>query len=299
MGQRDNSNSKKKRLKLPPRLRLGLLLLAAVLLIAVCLVPDTSREVGVSRAEFIFFDVGQGDAALVRTQDACVLIDTGTNLSEDKLIAELKALGVERIDCLSLTHAHEDHIGGADRILREFEVEAVIARDTGETDVVTRRFWEALAENGATLYTPTGITTYRLGELTLDVIVPFEEAQTEGNDNSLILRVAFGETTFLYMGDAESDTEARLLAAFGEGDMLDCDGLKLGHHGSKSSSDPAFLQAVTPQVAVVSAGAGNGYGHPHERVLADLAALDCTCLRTDTMGTIRLISDGRTLWQGE
>lgn len=283
------------RLRLTPAWRRGLLLLVAALLVAVCLVPDTTRAVRPGTAEFIFFDVGQGDAALVRTETACILIDTGTNLSEDSLVAELKQRGIRRIDCLLLTHAHEDHIGGADRILREFEVGAVIARDTGETDVVTQRLWEALRESGAPLYTPAGITTYRLGGLWLDVMVPCADPQAEGNDNSLILRVGFGETHFLYMGDAESDTERRLLEVLGSSDLLDCDGLKLGHHGSKSSSEPAFLQAVSPQYAVASAGAGNSYGHPHARVLTDLEELGCTCLRTDTRGTVLLVSDGRTL----
>lgn len=280
----------------PPLLRRGLVALALALLVILCLIPGDGAEVAPDTAEFIFFDVGQGDASLIRTEEVCILIDTGTNLSEDKLVAELERLGISRIDCLLLSHAHEDHIGGADRILREFDVETVIARETGETDAAAQYLWEAIRESQAELYTPTGVTTYRLGELWLDVVVPFAEAQTEGNDNSLILRVRYGDVSFLYMGDAEEPTEERLLSAFGTTDYLQCDGLKLGHHGSKSSSGEAFLRAVSPQVAVASAGAGNSYGHPHERVLADLSALGCTCYRTNEQGTIRLITDGRELW---
>lgn len=203
------------------------ILLAAVLVL--CLVPDDSRAVAPGTAEFIFFDVGQGDASLIRTESGCVLIDTGTNLSEDTLAASLEWLGVRRIDCLILTHAHEDHIGGADRILRDFDVRAVIARDTGETDAATRRLWDAVRASGAEQVTPAGITTYTVGGLCLDVAVPFAEPQSAGNDNSLIVRVRFGETTFLYMGDAEAATEQVLLARLADGDFLDCDGLKLGH----------------------------------------------------------------------
>ena len=227
-----------------------------------------------------------------------MLIDTGTNLSEDTLAASLEWLGVRRIDCLILTHAHEDHIGGADRILRDFDVRAVIARDTGETDAATRRLWDAVRVSGAEQVTPAGITTYTVGGLCLDVAVPFAEPQSAGNDNSLIVRVRFGETTFLYMGDAEAATEQVLLARLADGDFLDCDGLKLGHHGSDSSSGSAFLRAVSPRYAVASAGGGNSFGHPHARVLADLEALDCTCLRTDASGTVVLVSDGRTLRVG-
>ena len=143
--------------------------------------------------------------------------------------------------------------------------------------------------------TPAGITTYTVGGLCLDVAVPFDEPQSAGNDNSLIVRVRFGETTFLYMGDAEAATEQVLLARLADGDFLDCDGLKLGHHGSDSSSGSAFLRAVSPRYAVASAGGGNSFGHPHARVLADLEVLDCTCLRTDASGTVVLVSDGRTL----
>ena len=272
------------------------ILLAAVLVL--CLVPDDSRAVAPGTAEFIFFDVGQGDASLIRTESGCVLIDTGTNLSEDTLAASLEWLGVRRIDCLILTHAHEDHIGGADRILRDFDVRAVIARDTGETDAATRRLWDAVRASGAEQVTPAGITTYTVGGLCLDVAVPFAEPQSAGNDNSLIVRVRFGETTFLYMGDAEAATEQVLLARLADGDFLDCDGLKLGHHGSDSSSGSAFLRAVSPRYAVASAVGGNSFGHPHARVLADLEALDCTCLRTDASGTVVLVSDGRTLRVG-
>lgn len=272
------------------------ILLAAVLVL--CLVPDDSRAVAPGTAEFIFFDVGQGDASLIRTESGCVLIDTGTNLSEDTLAASLEWLGVRRIDCLILTHAHEDHIGGADRILRDFDVRAVIARDTGETDAATRQLWDAVRVSGAEQVTPAGITTYTVGGLCLDVAVPFAEPQSAGNDNSLIVRVRFGETTFLYMGDAEAATEQVLLVRLADGDFLDCDGLKLGHHGSDSSSGSAFLRAVSPRYAVASAGGGNNFGHPHARVLADLEALDCTCLRTDAGGTVVLVSDGRTLRVG-
>lgn len=279
-----------------PLLRRGLVVLAVAALVLLCLIPGDGAEVAPDTAEFIFFDVGQGDASLIRTEEVCILIDTGTNLSEDKLVAELERLGVSRIDCLFLSHAHEDHVGGADRILREFDVKAVIARETGETDAAAQSLWEAIRESQAELYTPTGITTYRLGELWLDVVVPFAEAQTEGNDNSLILRVRYGDVCFLYMGDAEEPTEERLLSAFGTTDLLQCDGLKLGHHGSKSSSSEAFLRAVSPQVAVASAGAGNSYGHPHERVLAELSALGCTCYCTNERGTIRFVTDGQELW---
>lgn len=280
----------------PPLLRRGLVALGVAALVLLCLIPGTDAEVAPGTAEFIFFDVGQGDASLIRTEEICILIDTGTNLSEDKLVAELDRLGVSRIDCLFLSHAHEDHVGGADRILREFDVKAVIARETGETDTAAQSLWEAVRESQAELYTPTGVTTYRLGELWLDVVVPFAEAQTEGNDNSLILRVRYGDVSFLYMGDAEEPTEELLLSAFGTTDFLRCDGLKLGHHGSKSSSSEAFHRAVSPQVAVASAGAGNSYGHPHERVLTDLSVLGCTCYCTNQQGTVRLVTDGRGLW---
>ena len=132
----------------------------------------------------------------------------------------------------SSTHAHEDHIGGADRILRDFDVRAVIARDTSETDAATRRLWDAVRVSGAEQVTPAGITTYTVGGLCTDVAVPFAEPQSAGNDNSLIVRVRFGETAFLYMGGRRGGDRAGIACASADGDFLDCDGLKLGHHGS-------------------------------------------------------------------
>lgn len=269
--------------------------LTFIVMLGVCMVPDHSRAVTGGTAEFWFFDVGQGDASLIRTESGCILIDSGTNLSEDALVAQLRQLDIRRIDCLILTHAHEDHIGGADRVLQAFDVPVVMFRDTGETDAVTCRLRDAIRESGSDLVCPAGVTTYAMGELYLDVIVPFAEPQAAGNDNSLIVRVRFGETVFLYMGDAEAASERVLLAHFFDGDFLNCDGLKLGHHGSDTSSTPEFLRAVSPQYAIASDGAGNSFGHPHERVLADLAAGGCTCLRTDEHGTILLVSDGERL----
>lgn len=266
-----------------------------VALLIVCLVPDHSHDVGPDTAEFIFFDVGQGDASLIRTEAGCVLIDAGTNLSEDRLSAELKRLGIERIDCLLLTHAHEDHIGGADRMLRDFDVKTVIARDTEGIDAASRAVWNAVRSCGAEVVKPKGITTYAVGGLILDVIVPFGEVQSDGNDSSLVVRVSYGDTAVLYMGDAEAATEKTLLTQLTDGNFLRCDGLKLGHHGSDSSSCTEFLHAVSPHYAVASAGAGNSFGHPHGRVLSDLSEIGCICLRTDLNGTVTLISDGESL----
>lgn len=198
------------------------ILLAAVLVL--CLVPDDSRAVAPGTAEFIFFDVGQGDASLIRTESGCVLIDTGTNLSEDTLAASLEWLGVRRIDCLILTHAHEDHIGGADRILRDFDVRAVIARDTGETDAATRRLWDAVRASGAEQVTPAGITTYTVGGLCLDVAVPFAEPQSAGNDNSLIVRCASAKQPSSTWETPRRRPSRYCLARLADGDFLDCDG---------------------------------------------------------------------------
>jgi competence protein ComEC len=152
--------------------------------------------------------------------------------------------------------------------------------------------------------------TVTLGDVSITVLGPGDEAASDtetagsesgddGNDGSMIIRVDYGQVSALYTGDAGAEEEAWLLDTWQESGQLDCDILKLGHHGSSSSSTEAFLGAVTPAFGVVSAGAGNSYGHPSASVLYRLEEMGISCLRTDIQGAVRLVTDGETLWLEE
>lgn len=286
----------------------------AVLLLLLCLVwftlPGCTTEKATSSGQvtFHFIDVGQGDASLITTPAGNILIDAGTNEAELSLGSYLELCGITEIDYLLLTHPHEDHIGGADMILSRFPVDTVIMTGAQADSVVAQRLYEGIEKAGCRVLTATPGLTLTLGDVRITVLGPGEEAMAEtgtavadggedGNDSSMIIRVDFGQVSALYMGDAEAEAEAWLLDTWQDSGLLDCDILKLGHHGSASSSTEAFLRAVTPAFGIVSSGAGNPYGHPAASVLCRLEEMDITCLRTDTGGPVRLTTDGKTLWQ--
>lgn len=245
--------------------------------------------------EFHFIDVGQGDAALIRTEVGNVLIDAGTNASEEALIAYLKAEGVKELAYAVFTHPHEDHIGGADAVLEYCDVEKVILPDATATTKVFERMMDAIEAEGADLIMAKPEATYRVGDLKLTVLAPIGKDYKDVNNESVVLRAAFGDTSVLFTGDAEDVSEEEMLQRYGKGDPLDCDLLKVGHHGSDSSTTEAFLKTVSPEYAVISCGEGNDYGHPKQSILQRLEAEDVTYWRTDLEGSIVVVSDGEKL----
>ena len=247
------------------------------------------------QVEFHFIDVGQGDAALIRTEAGNVLIDAGTNDAEDELVAYLKAEGITELAYAVFTHPHEDHIGGADAVLEYCKVENVILPEVTATTVVYNRMMTAIEAEGATVIIAVPEATYTVGDLKLTVLGPIGSNYKDMNNDSVVLRADFGESSVLYTGDAEDVSEKEMVEKFRLSGKLDCDLLKVGHHGSENSSTDVFLDAVTPELAVISCGEGNKYGHPTQEALARLDARNVTYWRTDLLGSIVIISDGETL----
>ena len=267
------------------------------------------RPITDGQAEIHFIDVGQGDCILIRTVDQTVLIDAGTDLSEDTLHSYLAAGGVSEIDLLVCTHPHEDHIGGADRILEAFDVKRILMPEVSVQTVTFEKLTEAINAEGAILEHPVPGDSFALGDLQFTVLAPtdsqffFDDSLSDSiddgdaNDSGIVLRLDYGTTSFLFTGDAEESTEASMLESYPIW-KLDCDVLKLGHHGSNTSTSEEFLQAVSPQWAVISCGAGNDYGHPHREILNRLldSGLDEAAIkRTDRDGNILFITDGTTI----
>ncbi len=249
-----------------------------------------------STVEFHFIDVGQGDAALIRTPDGNILIDAGTNASEDELRAYLDALGIKEIAYAVFTHPHEDHIGGADMILHTYKVGQVILPDATATSVTFERMMDAIEAgveaNGTVVKQATPGYTFSLGSLKCEVLAPIATSYTGMNNYSVTLRVDYGDTSVLYTGDAEIASESEMLDRYRLTGELDCDLLKVGHHGSDTSSGKDFLDAVSPVYAVISVGEGNSYGHPVQAILARLEAVGATVSRTDREGNIVFTSIG-------
>ncbi len=243
-------------------------------------------------AVFHFIDVGQADAALICTSDGNVLIDAGMQASEADLKAYLKAQGIETIDYAVFTHPHEDHIGGADMVMKNFDVKNVILPDKTATTKTYTNMMEAIEESGAKVITAKPDATYSVGDLKLTVLAPIKGGYSDLNNYSVVVRVDFGGASAMFTGDAEGVSEEEMLSRYGLSGKLDCDLLKVGHHGSKSSTTQAFLDQVSPSVAVISCGKGNDYGHPETEILNRLDKKKITYYRTDLEGSIVFSTDG-------
>lgn len=241
-------------------------------------------------AYFYFFDVGQGDAAAVVTRRGCILIDAGTNASEDTLRMQLIRAGIDRIDIAIFTHPHEDHIGGADMVLTEFEVDEVIMPERGSSTKTFSQLSEAIEASGARLCYAEPGDTREVDGMRLTILFADDETVDE-NDMSAVVMIEYGDTSAIYTGDAGTGAEKMILDGYPR-ELLACDILKVGHHGSSTSSSAEWLGALSPRFGVISCGEGNDYGHPHAAVLSRLKSVGATVMRTDLEGKILLVSDG-------
>ncbi len=246
--------------------------------------------------EVSFFDVGQGDAIFIESPSGIqVLIDSGRDNSVLRELGWAMSYYDREIDVVISTHPDADHVGGFPAVFKNYEVETYI--DTG-----------AVVDSGA--YITTESLVDREGSVEIEahrgmildlgagvyLKTLFPEKVISGvppNNSSIILKLEYGETSFLLTGDAPESVEDYLVRL---GDDLDADVLKVGHHGSKTSSSKMFLEAVTPTYSIISAGENNGYGHPHQVVLDSLAQLNTKILATYEDGTITFLSDGENLW---
>lgn len=246
-------------------------------------------------------DVGQSDAVLLSQGEHHLLIDCGTALARNDLLGELSYLGVDGLDYLLLTHLHEDHIGNARVLLERYPVGALLTSAAESEDAVAKITYGAAAETDCPHTVLRKGDSFSLGDASCEVLFAADDADDEPNNGSVVLRVQYGETVLLFTGDAEAALEETLLYYYPDG-RLDCDFLKVGHHGSDTATTDRFLAATTPHFAAISCGKENEYGFPHKRVLQSLAKYGAVVARTDISGTLIYESDGVALrfyeWQG-
>ncbi len=251
--------------------------------------------VGDGSARFYFIDVGQGDSILIKTNAGDVLIDAGPSASEDELVRYLESVGVDDIEYLVLTHPHSDHIGGADAILEKFDVKRVILP---ETDCSTNMYLKVLGlieKEKCEAIISKALDTYTLGELKMTLLAPNGVTYEGYNDYSVVIRAEMGNSSVLLTGDAEKISENEMLKNIPRS-LLRCDVLKVGHHGSTTSTTGSFFDAVSPEYAVISCGKNNDYGHPHREIISLLDGLSDAgkLYRTDVSGTVIFDTDGNT-----
>ena len=240
-----------------------------------------------------FIDVGQGDSILIHSNGYSALIDTGATQSENDLCMDLKDGGIERIDVLMLTHLHSDHTGGTRKILENFSVESLILPEisTFSDGLSYAQFAiNHLTKLGKSVFTATQGMNFKIGDFTLTVLCCYDMA--EENNRSIVCMAEIYGIKFLLTGDAEKKTENALIS---DGINVDCDVLKLGHHGSNTSTGEKFLKFSTPSYAVISVGEGNSYGHPHKDVINALNERQIQIFRTDKQGDITFFIENGNL----
>lgn len=237
-----------------------------------------------------FLDVGQADATLLVHDDVSVLIDAG-HWERADVPRHLDAHDVDRLDLVVITHPHADHIGQFALVMDAVEVEEVWWSAGVTTTRTFERAVDALEDSDAAYEEPRAGDTTQIGDVRIDVLNPASDADPDDlHASGLAVRIALDDVSFLFTGDIESDTEARMAAT----SSVSATVLQLGHHGSSTSTSEGFLEAVGPELAIASVGADNGYGHPHREVVARAGAAGIELLRTDEEGTITVTTDGQS-----
>ena len=260
-----------------------------------------TAEPGIKRSDCLsvhFIDVGQGDCIYVRTPDGTgMLIDAGENGSSGKVLSYLDRYGSRTLSYVVATHPHSDHVGSLDEVISGCTVKNVVmprlsAGNTPATTTYSNLLTAVKQSKAKTIAAKPGMI-FDLQTASCTILSPSKQSDNL-NDMSVVLRLDYGDTSFLFTGDAERAAEKEMLDGK-YATLLHVDVLKLGHHGSNTSTSAAFLKAVDPAYAVISCGAGNDYGHPHRETMQKLAKTDIEVLRTDRQGSIRFYSDGKQL----
>ena len=241
-----------------------------------------------STFEVHFLDVGQGDAELIICDDHAMLIDGGSNSEAQFIYSYLDKLDIDYLDIIIATHAHEDHVGGLSAALNKADVGVVLSPVADYDSETFNDFVKYVNERGKEITVPNEGDEYQLGSATVTILglLPYAD---DPNETSIICRVDYYDTSFLFTGDAEYSAEKNVLS---NGSNLSADVLKVAHHGSDTSTMYSFLNAVLPTYSVIEVGADNSYGHPDSTTLDKLEQAESEVYRTDLNGTITMVSDG-------
>ena len=254
-------------------------------------IPSEIPLSGRSSFTIHYIDVGQADASLVLCDGKTMLIDGGNVADSSLIVAYLKKLNIDYLDYIVCTHAHEDHVGGLSGALSVARAGVVYAPQTETNSKAYNNFLRKVSEQNLRITHPTIGSCITLGNSNIQFIGPISEATSDLNNSSIVLKITYGDTSFLFTGDAEREEEQTLLGK----EMLESDVLKVGHHGSDTSTSYPFLREVMPEYAVISVGKSNSYGHPTETVLSRLRDADVKVYRTDLQGDIIVRSDGENI----
>lgn len=245
-------------------------------------------QIDSSKLNILFFDVGQADCILILNKGKSVLIDAGNSGDGELVVNGIKALGIEKIDYVIGTHVHEDHIGGMSDIVNSFDIgEFYLPYNETTTTTYYKKLLTSLIEKKESIVEINVGDKFAIEDAKFEVMAVDNSELENANNTSIVLELEYGNQKYLFMGDAETEVEEARK-------WNDVDVLKVGHHGSNTSTSQEFLNQVLPEISVISVGEGNSYGLPKDKILTRLEKIGTTIYRTDKDGTIQLISDGNT-----
>ena len=235
-----------------------------------------------------FIDVGQADSILIRNEDKTMLIDAGTNEAGEMVVTYLQNLGINKIDYLIGTHPHEDHIGGLDDVINHFNIGQIYMPKIETTTKTFEDVLDAIENKNLTVTSPNKGDKIEIGQAVGTFMTEPILDKDNLNFSSLVVRLEFGNSSFLFMGDAEKENEETI-------NWNKTDVLKVGHHGSNTSTSESFLNQVKPQCSIIMVGKDNSYNLPTQETIDKLNTIGSEIYRTDENGTIQIISDGNTI----
>jgi competence protein ComEC len=264
---------------------------------AVSQIADNDKALHVT-----MLNVGQADATLIQYKGKNMLIDTGDVDSRDDLVQQLKKRNVKTLDIIVITHPHGDHLGGMAALFKNFTIKQIYDNGQPANTAMYKNYLKNIkAKNISYSTLKKGDSITLADDIHFQVLSPgtiFTTENTDGvsqsgltNDNSIVCKMTYGKFSVMFMGDAQKEAENQILKDYDK-NTLKADILKTGHHGSKTSSSPAFIKAVAPKAATISCGQGNQYKLPHEQTLQTLQKQNITIYRTDRNGAVSILSDG-------
>ncbi|MBC1897118.1 MBL fold metallo-hydrolase [Listeria booriae] len=252
---------------------------------------SSMTESTLNGAKFTFFDVGQGDSTLIQADDGTtILIDTGRH-DDNRILTYLEKANIKKIDLLLLTHPHSDHIGNADKVIKQYKPKEIWMDGLVFNSSIYERVIDAALASDAKYKEPRRGEKATFGPFGIQVLSP-DKLSDNANNDSIAIRLTYKDIAAIFTGDAEKGREREMVDS---GLKLDAQILDLGHHGSSTSNQPYFLDAVKPEVAVYSAEKGNSYGHPHREVIQWLKDRDIKTYGTDVEGTVTIETDGKQI----